>query len=186
MNLAKLLESAIAEGGTILAKPAKAATVKVDGPPRPSTWEYLIDALSLVPQGTFIPLKHIIPIMRERGWTTKAGTDELAYRTVHSSTYKACRDKRAGYVLGAEVIDRSHARDTLYAIIPGSTFTKTIRQHQEWVASFIPAEPEQVPAQDTEEAPAQDTEHSPEQVAEKVEQAAPKVSTRRRRTRKAS
>lgn len=133
MDLTKLIQDSIAAGNEIMTRPVKATPEKGNGIPAPTTWEYLIDALTLVPFGTYLPLKQIIMIMLERGWQTKAATDELKYRTVHSSTYKACRDHRKGHIIGADVIDRSKARDTLYALNVDSIDELTMTKLHAWI-----------------------------------------------------
>ena len=220
--MAQLLQDSIDKGIEIQVKatPAKAKATS-DGPPRPSTWEYLIDTLTLAVNpdtghGQFLPLTNIIAIMRERGWTTKAGTDGLAYRTVHSSTYKACKNHARGHVLGADCIDRSKAKDALYALAKGVD-PKAIARHQEWVLGFLPKVDEtegtdeaenteqalgtdETPETETpEQAPTTDTEQAPETPAPRVDpEQAPTTDTEqapetpaprkrgRARTRKAS
>ena len=132
MNLQELIAESISKGISIQEKSKGTSKVRNEGPPKPSTWEYLIDTLSLVPKGTFLPLDRIILIMHERGWSTKAGTPTLQYRTVHSSTYKACKNDAKGTILPASCIDRSKSKDTLYALHEDTDDTLIEKMHA-WI-----------------------------------------------------
>lgn len=135
LTLDQLLEQVRKQGTEILERPASApkASSNSNETPKPSTWEYLIDSLVQAGEGNYIHLSGAITIMQARGWVTKSKTDAGTYRTVHSSTYKACRDKRKGHIAQADLwVDRTHAKDGLYALLPGVD-PELLTKHSEWI-----------------------------------------------------
>lgn len=156
-NITELLNAAIAEGKRIQETPsgkAKKASTSENGVPKPSTWEFLVDTLVQAGVGAFLHLSDIIPIMQMRGWKTKSASKTGTYRTVHSSTYKACRDKRKGHIARADQwINRSLAKDGLYAL-RGDIPQELIEKHNAWIEAKEWSDQGDAPDPDGEQTPA--------------------------------
>lgn len=134
MTLAELIEKAKAQGIEVMERLASGPkSTTTNETPKPSTWEYLIDSLVQAGEGSYIHLTEAISIMKARGWVTKSKSENGTYRTVHSSTYKACKDSRKGYIAQADLwVDRTKAKDGLYALLPGIS-EELQAKHSAWI-----------------------------------------------------